>query len=338
MATGSVPMFITDAADLYDPSIQKMFLKTTTYDKELYKSFFNVETGVEDLIRKDSSLSGLSEADFVGVENGMIAGESPVQGYDKSYTQEMVGTMVAFTWKDWKFGIQKRKMESVTKELRMAIARKRDRLCVERINNAFLTSYSATGINGTRTITTTGGDGLAAASASHTREDGGSNWSNIVTDSAGTVNLPFDYTGLKAAYRTAASIPDPKGNPMELDLNLLVCAKGSNVSFKAKEILQAIKKNEIPGSNNNDGVGVAPFEVLELPRQYMTNTEYWAMTDKSKMGAEYGFQFLESEPITLDPPNLVYKTKEIQYTSHTAFDLGHNDPRTWVFSKGTSAA
>jgi hypothetical protein len=75
-------MFITDAADLYDPSIQKMFLKTAPLDKEVYKSYFNVETGVEDLIRKDSSLSGLGEADFVGAENGVIAGESPVQGYD----------------------------------------------------------------------------------------------------------------------------------------------------------------------------------------------------------------------------------------------------------------
>jgi len=338
MASGAVPMFITDAVDLYDPSIQKMFLKTTNLDKEVYKEYFNVETGVEDLIRKDSSLSGLGEADFVGVENGVITGESPVQGYTKSYTQEMLATMLAFTWKDWKFGITKRKMQSVTNELRKAIVRKRERLCAERINNAFLTSYSATGIAGARTITTTGGDGLAAASASHTREDGGSNWSNIVTDSAGTVNLPFDYSGLKAAYRTAANIPDPKGNPMELNLDTLVVAKGSNAAFKAREILEAIRKNTIPGSNNNDGVGVGAFKVIELPRQYMTNTEYWAMTDSSMKGPEYGFQFLESQPIMLDAPNIVYKTKEIQYTATTAFDLGHNDPRTWVFSKGTSAA
>lgn len=331
-------MHITDAADLYDPSIQMMFLKTSKLDKEKYKEYFHVETGVEDLIRKDSSLSGLSEADYVGAENGAIAAESPVQGFDKSYTQEMVATMVAFTWKDWKFGIQKRKMESVTNELRMAIVRKRERLCAERVNNAFSTSYTSTGINGSRSISTVGGDGLAAASASHTREDGGSNWSNIVTDSAGTVNVPFDYSGLKAAYRTAASIVDPRGNPMDLNLDVLVCAAGSNVSFKAKEILEAIRKNTIPGSNNNDGVAVAPFKVIELARQYMTNTEYWAMFDSSKMGPEFGFQFLESEPITLDAPNIVYRTKEIQYTSHTAFDLGFNDPRPWVFSKSTSAA
>lgn len=172
MAKGNVPMFITDAADLYDPAIQKMFIKTSELDEEDYKQYFHVETGVEDLIRKDSSLSGLGEADYVGLENASIAGESPVQGWTKQYTQEMVGSMLAFTWRDWKFGIQKRKMESLTKELRMAIVRKRERLCAERINNAYATSYTATGINGSRTITTTGGDGVAAASASHTREDG----------------------------------------------------------------------------------------------------------------------------------------------------------------------
>jgi hypothetical protein len=229
-------------------------------------------------------------------------------------------------------------MESLTKELRLAVVRKRERLCAERINNAFATSYSASGLNGSRTVTTSGGDGLAAASAAHTREDGGSNWSNIVTDSGGTVNLPFGYAGLKAAHRTAANIPDPRGNPMDLNLDLLVCAKGSNVSFKAQEILGALKKGEIPGSFNHDGSAVGAFKVLELPPQYMTNTEYWAMVDSSKIGPEFGFQFLESTPITLDAPNVVYKTKEIQYTAYTSFDLGHNDPRIWVFSKGTSAA
>lgn len=133
----------------------------------------------------------------------------------------------------------------------------------------------------------------------------GSNWSNIVTDSAGTVNLPFDYAGHKAAERTAANVPDPKGNPMNLELDTLVCARGSNVSFKAKEILKALQKNEIPGSFNHDGAAVAPFKVVELPRQYLTNTEYWAMFDSKKLGPEYGFQFLESEPITLDSPNIV---------------------------------
>jgi hypothetical protein len=131
---------------------------------------------------------------------------------------------------------------------------------------------------------------------------------------------------------------DPRGNPMDIQLDTLVVAAGSNASFKAKEILKAIQSGKIPESMNNDGSAVVAFKILELPPHYLTNTEYWAMTDSSKKGAEYGFQFLESEPITLDAPNVVYLTKEIQYTAHTAFDLGFNDARTWVFSKGTSAA
>lgn len=81
------PMHITDAADLYDPSIQKMFLKHASLDDEDYKKYYNVETGVEDYVRKDSSLTGLGEAARVAPENATIVEESPVQGYDKSYTQ-----------------------------------------------------------------------------------------------------------------------------------------------------------------------------------------------------------------------------------------------------------
>ena len=118
------------------------------------------------------------------------------------------------------------------------------------------------------------------------------------------MNLPFDYSGLKAAHRTAAAIPDGKGNPMNLSLDTLICVQGSSTYFKAQEILGAIKKNQVPGSANNDGSGVMPFKVIALPPLYVTNTEYWVMLDSSKIGPEFGWQFLESQPITLSEPNI----------------------------------
>ncbi len=334
----NIPQRITDVADLYDPSIQKMFLKMAETQESQFDKFVNVETGVTDLILKDSSMSGLSEADFVGAENAIIKGEVPVQGFDVSYTQEMLATMTAFTWKDWQYGIKKRKMESVVRELLNALLRKRERLAAEMVNNAHLTSYSASGLNGTTTITLTGGDGLAAASASHTREDGGANWSNIVTTESGTLNPAFDYDAIKAAHRTAANIPDPKGNPMMLNLDTLVCTKGSAVHFRALEIKKAIATGKIPGSADNDGSGVADFAIIALPPQYLTNVAYWAMFDSSKKGDEFGYQYKESVGPTLDPVNVVYLTKELQYTAYMAYDMGFNDMRIFVFSKGTNAA
>ena len=153
-----------------------------------------------------------------------------------------------------------------------------------------------------------------------------------------TYNLPFDYAGIKAAYRTAGLMVDPRGNPRIPDLNTLVCKKNSAVHFKAKEIKKAIESGKIPESNDNDGSGVNTFEIVAL--EYLSNANYWAMFDSSKaLTDEEGFQFIESQAPMLDPVNVVYKTKEIQNSVTTLFDLGHNDvTRSWVFSKGDQSA
>jgi len=322
-------MNIAQAADLVDLSIQEIYMKTSTPDP-MYSKYFNVRT-TEDYYEKDSSLSGLGEADFVD-ENAAIISDTPVQGYKKTYTQNMVGVIVPFTFKMWKFGIKKRDLDNVAKELKDSIARKKERLCAERIDNAWAQSYTHAGQGGSRTITTTGGDGLAAATNAHTREDGGSNMNNIVYDGT-TYNLPFDYAGIKAAMRTAGLMVDARGNPRIPDLTTLVCKKNSAVHFKAMEILGAIKRGYIPESADRDAPGVTSFEIVAL--EYLQNQAYWAMFDSSKaLTDREGFQFVESQAPMLDPVNVVYKTKEIQTSATTLFDLGHNDvTRSWVFSK-----
>jgi hypothetical protein len=159
---------------------------------------------------------------------------------------------------------------------------------------------------------------------------------NVVYDGT-TYSLPFDYAGLKAAHRTAALMVDPRGNPMPGSLDTLVCKKGSSVAFKAKEIKAAIAKGKIPESNDNDGSAVGDFKIIEL--DYLTNDAYWFMFDSSSaLKDEMGFQFIESEANNLDPVNVVYKTREMQFAGHTMFQLGHNDvARCWVASAGDSA-
>ena len=249
----------------------------------------------------------------------------------------MIGIIVPFTFAMWKFGIKKRDLDNVSTELKASVARRKERLCAERIDNGMATSYTAYGQSSARTITTTGGDGLAAFSSAHTREDGGSNMNNVVYDGT-TYNLPFDYAGVKAAYRTAGLMVDPRGNPRIPDLDTLICKKNSAVHFKAKEIQKAIKENKIPESFDHDGSGVNGFEIVALP--YLSNSNYWAMFDSQyALTEKEGFQFIESQPAMLDPVNVVYKTKEIQTSVTTLFDLGHNDcTRSWVFATGASAA
>lgn len=299
---------------------------------KVYSQYFNTRT-TEDYYEKDSSLSGLTQADFVD-ENGVIMSDVPVQGYKKTYTQNMIAIMVSFTYQMWKFGIKKRDLTNVAKQLQNSIAQVKEQLCAERIDNAFSTSYTHIGPSGNKVITITGGDGLAAASNAHTREDGGANMNNIVYDGT-TYNLPFDYAGLKAAYRVAGLMVDPRGNPMIPNLDLLVVKKNSSNHFKALEILGSIKKGQISESNDNDGTGARPFTIVAVA--WMQNANYWAMTDSSMMQDEFGFQFVESQAPAVDPVNVVYKTKEIQTSATTLFDLGFNDvARSWTFSKGDS--
>ena len=69
--------------------------------------------------------------------------------------------------------------------------------------------------------------------------------------------------------------------------------------------------------------GVPAFKIL--PLDYLTQDAYWFMFDSSRKGDKYGFQFVESEGAKLDAPNIIYKTKEIQFSATSIFDLGHND-------------
>lgn len=313
----SAPLSIGQASDLLDLSIQKIFSKTSEPESK-YKQYFNFRT-TTDYYEKDSGLSGLGEADFVD-ENGVVTVDVPIQTYDKTYTQNQVDYMVSFTKRMWVFGIKKRDVNNFSAELKRSIARKKEKLCAERLDNGFESiSYTHVGSGGSRVISTAGGDGLGAFDDDHTREDGGTNMNNYIYDGT-TYNLPLDYAGLKAANRTMSLFVDPRGNPDPKSPTTIVVKTGSANAFKAKEILGAITKGKIPESFDNDAAGIGAFNILEL--DYLTNAGYWYAFDKTQLSDQQGFQFVESQGTTLMPQNVVYKTSEIQYKVESMFDLG----------------
>lgn len=213
--------------------------------------------------------------------------------------------------------------------------RKKEKLAAERLTNGFGTTYTHYGIGRNKTITITGGDAVEPWSTAHTREDGGTNMNNVVYDGT-TYSLPFDYAAYKAANRTASLLVDPRGNPDPITLDTLICKNGSSVYHKAMEILGAIKSGKIAESNDNDGSALPAFKIIT--NEFLTQDAYWGMFDSSKaLSDEYGFQHIESEANNLDPVNVVYKTREMQFGGHTLFRQGHNDvARAWVFSAGDS--
>jgi hypothetical protein len=335
-------MTISQAADLVDVAIQKVWLKGTVEDREFYKKFYNVTTGVTDYYMKDSSLSGLGSASRV-VESAVITSEVPVQGYDQTYTQVLYGKLMSFSWHMWKFGIKKRDLTRVVKELKRACITRREELLHEKLDAAGLTSYTTSDDSGNYSVTTTGGDGLALRSASHTREDGGTAWSNIVSDGT-TSNMNLDYPGLKGLHRVAALVKTPKGKPMVMNPTRLVVKEGSAAHFRAMEIKGALKSNKIPGEFSNDGAAVGDFELIATPyllgtgdgtsTTNLSSATNWHAFDPNYITDEFGLQYFESQPIQLDEQNVVYKTKEIQHTATMAFAYGHNDARGYFSSEG----
>jgi len=331
----AIPLNLSDAADLVDVSIQEIWLKGSEKETDFYKQYMNVETGVTDLYLKDSSLSGLSYAGRV-VENAAITAQSPVQGFDKTYTQVRFGLVLAVTKMMWFFGIKKRNLEQITTELRKACNDLRELRCAERLDNAFATTYTANDVSGNYLVAITGGDAVALISNAHTREDGGTAWNNRITDGT-TVNMDFDYDALKAAHRTAALIVDPRGKPKNVNLDTFICARGYANHNIAMEILGAINKGWMPRSADYDTSAVPSYKIIALP-WITTHVNYWFMQDSSMVGPSCGLQYKESQPITLEGPNIVFRTDEIQYKSSLMFDIGFNDSRCIVGSTNLNAA
>ncbi len=159
--------------------------------------------------------------------------------------------------------------------------------------------------------------------------------------------MVLDYPGLKALYRIASLVKNPKGKIFPVMPDRIIVKQGTTAAFRAKEILGALKNGKIPGEFSNDGAAINSFELVENP--YLLGTgdatsttnlsaaTNWHAIDSKKMGPEYGMQYFESQGIMLDDQNIVYKTKEIQYTATLAFAYGHNDPRVNFGSTGANA-
>lgn len=189
MAT-NVPFDLDAAADLVDLSIQNVWLKSPADLQEYHKDFYYVEP-VTDLIVKDSSLTSISTFSKVP-ENGVIPADSPHQGFDKTYTQSFFSGMLRITRPMWRYGITARRLESLSTELKNDAVRFKQQVLANVVVNNASTSYTETTGKFSYSVTNSGGDSAAMKSTSHTREDGGSNWSNVVSDGT-TSNMDWKY-------------------------------------------------------------------------------------------------------------------------------------------------
>lgn len=156
----TVPFTLGAAADLVDVAIQRIWIKGTEAEQRDFEQICNVETGVVDYYLKDSSISGLGYAGRI-LENAAITAQSPIEGYDKTFTQVQFGILLSVTKMMWFFGIKKRNLEQITQEAREACESLRSRRAFERLAEGFGTSYTAEDESGNYSITISGGNSKA---------------------------------------------------------------------------------------------------------------------------------------------------------------------------------
>jgi hypothetical protein len=332
MPTTNVPFDLNAAQDTIDLSIQEMWIKSKADLKEYHKQYYYIEP-VKDYIVKDSSLTAFSSFSKIP-ENGNIPADSPYQGFDKSYTQGFFSGMLRVTRAMWKYGIQTRKLENIVSQLKKDAIRFKEKVLANPLNNATSTTYTETTGKFAWTVTNSGGDGVAFSSTSHTREDGGPNWSNVLSDGS-TNNMDFDYDALKAALRTSEAIVGGIGEELDININKMICKKNSSVHHRAMELMAALSKKENPLTANRDGSISFDFDIIAMP--YLTSDTAYGFFDDSMRSLQYGLQLKEGMALQLDPQYIDYDTKEIKYTGEMDFAYGFNDPRNWIWSTGLNS-
>lgn len=242
--------------------------------------------------------------------------------------------MLRITRPMWRYGIKARKLEALVTEIKNDAVRFREQVLANPINNMTSTSYTDTTGSLSFVVTNTGGDGDAPNSTSHTREDGGTDWNNQLTDGT-TVNMDFDYDAWKAALKTAQAIKGGVGEILDVSLDKLLCKKNSSVHHRAMEVLNTMKKGDQPNTANREGSVDNVFSIVANP--YLTSDVQYDLFDSSMIGPKFGFQLKQGMDLQLDPQFIDYDTKEIKYSSGMDFAFGFNDLRGHVFSTGANS-
>jgi hypothetical protein len=328
----TVPFDINAAADLVDLSIQEIWIKSPADLREYHKDIVFVEP-VTDYITKDSSLTAIKAFSKIA-ENGQIPAGSPNQGFKQTYTQSFFSGMLRITRAEWRYGLQARKLESIVQELKNDAIRFKEAVLANMINNMTSTSYTETTGLLSFSVSNSGGDSQPPQSASHTREDGGPNWSNVISD--GTTNNPnFDYPGWKSALKTSQAIRGGVGEILDIDLDHVLVKKNSSAHFRAMEVIKTMRDGNKPASANREAPIDHYYEICDNP--YLTSDTAWAAFDSKMVGMKWGFEVKEGMPLTLDPQFIDYDTKEIKYSAGNDFAYGFNDLRPWVLSTGLNA-
>lgn len=336
---------LTDFASILDNRVKSISAKVGAPLDSEYLKYMYKRTNAE-RVTTDIGITGLGMANFVA-DAEISPADAPIQGYEKNFTQQHLTHKVKVSFMTMHFLVKlkdKAKLDSTVESkvfnLQRALESAKEYYAQNFLAQGFSATWNFSPISGVSANVTvvdaTTADGLEWWSQAHTREDGGSNWSNVVVDGI-TPSPVFSMSALEAAHQLHALKKDGRGLPLGGTLSTLVCLAGSSTEQVAKRIKGTIDKGIYPGSFQ-DAPSVPSFEIITL-KNYGGNgvgALNWGMFDSALKTSEYGPQYIESLANTIAPTMIDPENKDLIMQADCIFQMGAADMRPWVWSAGDS--
>lgn len=286
------------------------------------------------------------------IADGQIpASDAPIQGYNKTYTQAIFTQRVRLTAQSYYYLFESKDFAKIDSSLKTTVLNLKN--AVEHLKNyysqtllakgnATSTSFSPIGgFSGNTTIDTSSVDAVAAWSASHPREDGGTNWSNLSSVTCSFANI--------LAARTLHSLKkDGRGLPLMSSLDTIVVRRGSAADFLTTSIKKTIEAGKYPGATpgtTSSFVDAAPTDTFEIIRlsPYGGSTDSavgtginatnWFMFDSNYKKDGFGLQYIESKALEIGQLKEDFVGNLDLIATATCYcQFGFADMRYWIAS------
>lgn len=334
---------ISSYSTLLDARMKKIFPVVQSEVTEEYLSIANkVSWGQLQYVM--SGVTGLSMGQIIN-DSAIPGSDAPIQGYTKTFTQAIFTQRVRLSKMSYYYLFQSKNFAKIDGDLKRLVINLKD--AVTHLRNYYSqalvkgggaagsTSVSFTplnGFSGSVTADCSTADGVKYWSASHLREDGGANWSNVAAGA-------FSFANLLATYTTHSLKKDGRGLPLMSTLDTLVFIKNSSAHFLAQSILKTLESGKYPSATPGttgtfvDGNPVPAYKIVTLSNYGglgLASTD-WLAFDSSKKNDDFGFQYIESKPLEISDLREDYVGNNDLISDATAYcQFGANDLRFWM--------
>lgn len=329
---------------ILDARVKKIYPVVMPNVPEEYSKYSNKVTHNE-LQYVMTGVTGLAMGQVIA-DGQVPSSDAPIQGNTKTFTQAIFTNRVRLTKQSYYYLFTAKngaKIDANIKKevlnLKNSIANLKNYYAQSILANGASTSFSFTpigGFQGSVTVDTTTADTVALWSASHTREDGGANWSNTTTG-------VFSFANLLAMRSLHSLKKDGRGLPLMSTLDTFMFRAESTAFFLASSIKKTLESGKYPSATPGttgtfvDGNPTASFEIIPLIAYEGSGTSsvQWFGFDSKMVNENFGFQYIESMPLEISDLREDYVGNlDLIMTATLYCQFGANDLRGWYYSTG----